>query len=400
MKSVKLPPQGLLLLVVVSAVALNLRPFITGVAPLAARIQTSIGMDLQGVALLTLAPMVVMGVVAFFAPWLQIAFGGRRLVIAALGTLAAGSLLRLTAESAAAMVLIAAFLGLGAAVIQSIFPGMIKSLFPRQVGAVMGLYSAMLMCGGALGAQLSPLIADATGAWRMGLAWLALPALAAAALAAAFLPGSQAQGATAHGVVGQLLRRPRTWLLMACFGLLNGGYSSVVAWLAPLYQTLGWSAPASGSLLALMAASQALGALLMPALSGRNLDRRPWLWLTLAMQATGFTGLALWPTAAPIALTIIVGSGLGGCFALLMVAALDHLPVPAQAGALSALMQGGGFLLAAIPPWIVAWMHDLSGGYTTGWLLHVAAVGVIAVLFQRLSPQGYARALPLAAPAN
>lgn len=46
----------------------------------------------------------------------------------------------------------------------------------------------------------------------------------------------------------------------------------------------------------------------------------------------------------------VLGAGLGGCFALSMIVALDHLPDPAEAGALSALMQSGGFLLAALPP--------------------------------------------------
>ncbi|PQL72253.1 MFS transporter, partial [Acinetobacter baumannii] len=41
--------------------------------------------------------------------------------------------------------------------------------------------------------------------------------------------------------------------------------------------------------------------------------------------------------------------GLGGCFALTLIVALDHFEEPSNAGALSALMQGGGFLLAAIP---------------------------------------------------
>ena len=49
-----------------------------------------------------------------------------------------------------------------------------------------------------------------------------------------------------------LLKRPRVWLLMAAFGLVNGGYSTVVAWLSPFYREHGWSAAASGSLLAIM----------------------------------------------------------------------------------------------------------------------------------------------------
>jgi CP family cyanate transporter-like MFS transporter len=180
---------------------------------------------------------------------------------------------------------------------------------------------------------------------------------------------------------------------MACFGLVNGGYSTVVAWLAPSYQDIGWTAAGSGSLLAVMAICQAAAALLLPVLAGNGTDRRPWLWLTLAMQAAGFLALVLRPEAAPLLWMALLGAGLGGCFALSMIVALDHLPDPAQAGALSALMQGGGFLIAALPPWIVAVLHDLTGSFTAGWLLHLGCVAVVTALYWRVSPKSYGAAL-------
>ncbi len=169
-----------------------------------------------------------------------------------------------------------------------------------------------------------------------------------------------------------------------------------MAWLSPFYRELGWPATASGSLLAGMAAAQAVAALLLPMLAGPGGDWRPWLWLTLAMQAVGFAALAWAPTAAPVAAVLLLGAGLGGCFALSMVVALDHLADPVQAGALSALMQGGGFLLAALPPWIVAALHERTGGFKAGWLLHLGCVAVVAWLYVRVSPRSYAAALPLA----
>jgi CP family cyanate transporter-like MFS transporter len=257
----------------------------------------------------------------------------------------------------------------------------------------MGLYSAALMGGGALGAQAAPLIAAAAGDWHAGLAWMAVPAALALWLAARCLPrdeGARQGGASATTLLG----RPRVWLLMACFGLVNGGYSTVVAWLAPFYREHGWSASASGSLLAVMAVSQALAALVLPALA-RGEDRRPWLWLTLAMQAAGFAALALRPEAAPVVWTMLLGAGLGGCFALSLIVALDHLPDPAEAGALSALMQGGGFLIAALPPWIVAALHDLTGGFLAGWLMHLACVAIVTVLYWRVTPASYVGAMKI-----
>jgi CP family cyanate transporter-like MFS transporter len=336
-----------LLLAAVALAGLNLRPFITGVGPLATNIGAQTGLDPQGIALLTLVPMFLMGVLAFAGPSLQARVGARRSIVAALVVLGLGSLLRLFVSTGWEMVGTAALLGFGAATVQAVFPGVIKERYPRHVGIVMGLYSAMLMGGGALGAQAAPLIAATAGGWRAGLAWMALPAVLAVGLVVRSLPKDTS-------------RRK------------------------------------SGSLLAIMAVCQAVAALLLPVLAGRKEDRRPWLWLTLVMQAVGFVALALKPEAAPLLWMVLLGAGLGGCFSLSMIVALEHLRDPAQAGALSALMQGGGFLIAAMPPWIVAVLHDLTGSYRAGWGLHLFCVAVVTVLYWRVSPGSYAVAMNLA----
>lgn len=180
---------------------------------------------------------------------------------------------------------------------------------------------------------------------------------------------------------------------MACFGLINGGYAAMVAWLAPFYQTHGWSPAQSGGLVALLSVAQASAALGLPVLAARHADRRPWLGFTLLCQIIGLAALAWWPDAAPLLNIVILGIGLGGCFALMMVVALDHLPHPTQAGALNALMQGGGFLIAALAPYVIARLHQFTGGFGAGWLAQMAAVLVVCVLVSRLAPQRYAQAM-------
>lgn len=381
-----------LLLAAIAAVALNLRPFITGIGPLARDIGVQTGLDLKGLSLLTLVPMLLMGVFAFAGPFLQARIGPRRAILAALALLVLGSFLRLFTATGWQIVGSAALLGLGVAMVQAVLPGIVKRQFPQHVGVVMGLYSAMLMVGGALGAQLAPLVAGAGGDWRIGLAWMALPAALALVLAGYSLPRDTATG-QAHMALAGYLRRPRVWLLMVCFGLMNGGFSTVVAWLAPFYREHGWSATASGGLFAIMSACQACSALLLPFLARRHKDRRPWLWLTLGFQAAGYAALAFCPGVAPVAWVVLLGVGLGGCFSLSLILALDHLPDPAQAGALSALMQGGGFLMAALPPWIVAALRDATGGFSAGWQLHLACVVIVAGLYWRMDPASYAAAM-------
>ena len=381
-----------MLLVLVVLIALNLRPFLTAPGPVLKEIVAETGMGYGSLALLTLLPMMLMGVGAFISPGIQAAIGTRRGILIALLVLASGSLLRLVAPGGVTLVITAALCGAGVAFIQAAFPGIIKAEFPKNIPVVTGLYSAMLMGGGALGARLTPLLVSHGYGWRPALAWLAAPAIVAFAAACLILKDSRGSRPD-KALTGKLLRRPRTWTLILAFGLINAGYSSVVAWLAAYYQTLGWSSGDSGNLVALLAVCQAVAALGLPILARRNIDRRAFLCLTLAMQATGFAGLALLPQAAPAVWAGLTGAGLGSSFALAIVTALDHLPRPEEAGVLVALMQGGGFLIASLGPFATAFLHDTSGGFAAGWLMHLACVIGVFFLYLRFDPGQYPRVM-------
>jgi CP family cyanate transporter-like MFS transporter len=375
-------------LAAVIVVALNLRPFIAGIGPLAENIRLTTELSHHGIAMLTLIPMGLMGCVAFAGPALLRTGELRTIILAALTAITFGTLMRFMVGSGAALLLTAAIIGLGAAVVQALFPALIKQRFPERFANIMGLYSAMLLAGGAVGAQLAPVIEQLSGTWQTGLGTFFIFGIIATALIWVVLPHSvgKHQGKSLAG----LFSRPRTWLLMVTFGLVNGGYSSIIAWLAPYYQEAGWSATASGSLLAVMALCQAVSAFVMPVLTkSNNKDRRPWLWLALALQFAGFAGFAFAPDAAPFLYVAVLGAGLGGCFSLLLVVALEHLPDPMEAGALSAVMQGGGFLLAALAPLIVSMLHEWSGSFSVGWKWHMVCILVGVILTRRLDPAQY-----------
>ncbi len=68
--------------------------------------------------------------------------------------------------------------------------------------------------------------------------------------------------------------------------------------------------------------------------------------------------------------------------------ALDHLPRPEQAGALAALMQGGGYLIAVFGPFAMALLHGWSESFGSGAVMHLACIAVTALLYA-----GFARPL-------
>lgn len=255
----------------------------------------------------------------------------------------------------------------------------------------------MIMGGGAAGAWITPKLVELGYDCRVALALMGVPTLFAMVAAMAVLTNTCCVQPDPT-LTGRLLRRPRTWALMVAFGLVNGGYASLVAWLAPFYQSMGWTATANGSLVAAMAIAQAFAALAVPFLARRSLDRRPWLFATLLMQGVGFAGLAFLPMAAPFVWAVVCGAGLAASFALAIVTALDHLPVADQVGTLAALMQGGGFLIAAFAPYEMALLIEGSGGFVDGWVMHLIFVAMTAALYLQFDPKRYAEVMNSAAP--
>lgn len=384
---------GVAFVAFVIVIGLNLRPFVTSVGPLAQQISEATGMSMTALSVMTFLPMFLMGVLGFAAPRLQRTLGARGVVMGGMLLLAMGLALRGVAREQALLLASALICGLGVAAVQAIFPGILKARFPHRVPAMTGLYSAALMGGGALGAYLAPRVATMAGSWQLSLAFFAPLALVGALLAAMMIRKSSPQKRAENGPIPSYWRAPRAFLLMACFGLVNSGYSLAVAWLAPFYQSIGHSAAAGGAIVAVMALAQMVTALCLPFLGRKSRDKRPWLWLTLALQLLGFGGLILAPELSPYLIATVLGSGLGGCFALTLVISLDHLADPWRAGALSAAMQGGGFIIAALVPLMISAFHGLVPDYSLIWALQSALVVIVALLALRLDPARYTQAL-------
>lgn len=125
--------------------------------------------------------------------------------------------------------------GLGIGVIQAVMPGIIKHHFLKSMALVAGLWSAALMGGGGLGAAITPWLMSAGHDWHSALAWWALPALVALLAWWPVSRGLSRLSAAGENRGPSLLRNRRAWLLGAYFGLINGGYTSLIAWLPPYY---------------------------------------------------------------------------------------------------------------------------------------------------------------------
>ena len=378
-------------MVVIAALAMTLRPLLTSTGPLLAEIRLSTGISLQSASLLVVFPMLCMGIYPLLLPWI-----GRRLsenawITSGLFAITAASLWRLWLDSSWALIISALVGGTGIAIVQTMAPGVVKRWYAQRVPLAMGIYSSALMTGGGIAATLSPLVAQHYGNWQSGLSiWLVLPVIAL--LLWWLRPKEVLETDTTNQQVNFFSNR-RAWLLASYFGLANAGYACMIAFLPTYARSLGWSAQSSGELIGIMTIFQVVGALGAPVLSSNRLDRRPWLLFAVSIQVLGFIGLMLLPASMFILWVAMIGGGLGACFSLTLTVTLDHLSSPKLAGALTAFVQGIGFIITAIIPYFAGFLREWSGSFQAVWLMLLITLVSMLIVTIRFAPESYAKVM-------
>ena len=163
------------LMLAVVLVALNLRPSMAAIGPLLSAIRTDIPLSFSLASLLTMLPVMAMGLAMFFGLAVSRRLGEHRTVVVSLLIIAVATMARLFVDSAVELILSAVLAGIGIALIQALMPVLIKSRFRDNVSLFMGLYVTSIMGGAAIAASFAPLVMARTGSWRIGLAiWAAL----------------------------------------------------------------------------------------------------------------------------------------------------------------------------------------------------------------------------------
>lgn len=374
-------------MVIIAALALTLRPTLTSTGPLLAEIRTSTGISLQVASLLVVLPMFCMGIFPLLLPWIGKRLSESAWITGGLLAIAASGFWRLELSSGSALIASTLLGGIGIAVVQAMAPGVVKRWYPRRVPLAMGIYSAALMTGGGLAAMISPLVAEHYGHWQAGLGvWLIIPIVT---LILWWLKVSEELDSTSDAIKINFFSKRRAWLLAGYFGLANAGYACMIAWLPSYARGLGWSAQDSGELIGIMTILQVVGALGAPVFSAKRLDRRPWMFFAVGIQVLGFIGLLLMPNALLILWVAMIGCGLGACFSLTLTVALDHLSQPRLAGALTAFVQGIGFIITAIVPYIAGVLREWTGSFQAVWLMLLITLLSMLVVTIRFNPARY-----------
>lgn len=365
-----------LLVLTLFLVSLNLRPALSGVAPLLESIRAATGLSAAGAGALTTLPILCFGLIAPFGAMLAQRYSSRSTILAALLLLAASLVLRVFGGLPG---LFAGTLAAGAAigVVMVLLPGIIKRDFAQHVGLMTGIYTMALSMGAALAAGLAvPLEQLGAGDWRVSLGLWAVPALLGAAAWAGTAPRDATAGAHARrpgmrALFGDML----AWQVAAFMGLQSMLAYCVFGWLPTLLIDRGMSPLAAGAVLSASIAAQLPATLAGPWIAGRGRDQRLAVLALIVLMMAGLFGCLYAPLGQVWWWAVLLGVGQGSSFTIATLLVVLRSPDTRTIGALSGMTQLVGYLLAACDPFITGLLYDWSGGWNMPAAFFALAAG-------------------------
>lgn len=368
-----------------------MRPAISAVGPLIDRMSADTGIPLALLGALSTIVLITWTVVSPFAHGIGRRLGLGGAVLAALGLLAVGLVVRSLPGSSVWLWVGTGLIGVALAIANVLMPAVIKRDFPLRVPLMMGVYSALLGGAGAVASGLAVPLAELSGGdvgagWRMSLLLTGGAVLPFALLAwwLASRRSARAPAPAGRAPHTGIWRDPVAWLVAGYMGVQSTSFYVLVTWLASVSISTGRSAAIAGVDVMVYQLFSLVGALAV-SLVMRGRGERLTPALLPALGAAGVIGLMIWPDAIGVwvvPLGLFSGASLGVSLTLMAQRARDHT----ASSALSGMSQSVGYAIAAIGPVLFGAVHAATGSWTvplTILLVAMAAQAAIGVFAAR-----------------
>ncbi len=355
--------------------AFNLRPAAVSVGPVLHEMRTGLGMSPTVAGVLTTLPVLAFAAVGALAPALARMVGVHRVTLIALGAVVVGLALRARTDSVAVLLATSLLALAGMATANVLLPSLVKLHFPNRVGLMTSLYTTSLAIGITSASVLTVPVSEQLGSWRWGLAIWAVTALVAALPWFALLRHDQTPEEAPHTVtLGAVARTRLGWAMAALFGLQSMQAYAIFGWFAQVYRDAGFTAGTAGLLLGVVTGVSIPLSFVLPSLCARLRDQTVLLTMLVACYPAGYLGLILAPRQGALAWAVLVGIGTSTFPVVLTLIGLRSR-TPAGTAALSGFTQSVGYLIAALGPFGVGVLYDLTGG----WTVPLAALAALTV---------------------
>jgi len=370
-------------LIALLLIAAALRPSVTSIPPQVDSIRQSLGLSLTSFGFLTSIPVICFGIAApigislYFRRHSTDTIIGALLIALILGTLLR-PLLGSTVLFAGTFLASVAVAGLNILV-----PVVFKRDFGPRITRLLPLYTVVLATFATLGAFLSiPISNYTTKDWRGGtIVWALLPTLAFLGWLPIMMKQKRLNGSaqlvTSKTDWKSLFSDRVSWHVTGLMMVQSTLFYSTVAWLPKTFIDWGFTATAAGAMLALATAVSIPFSLLVPFVFGQGIDQRKPMMLVTTASLIGLLGMAFGHSSATWVWVFMLGIGQSSLPTLLIIIVLRARTVD-EAGPLSAMAQGLGYLVASLGPIIVGVISRSSGGWRAAYL-YLALVCIVGL---------------------
>jgi CP family cyanate transporter-like MFS transporter len=202
----------------------DLRLTLLAVPPVLPLIHADLGLDEKGVAALSGAPILLLGLAAVPGSLLIALLGGRRALIVGLWVIGVSSAVRGLGPSAPVLFAMTVLMGAGISVCQPTFPVLVRHWFPDRIARATGVWGNGLLVGELLSASLTlPVVLPLVGSWEASFVVWSIPVFITALLVSFGTPHVPRDTAVARPPAMPDWHNSRMWRL----GILQSSASMI-----------------------------------------------------------------------------------------------------------------------------------------------------------------------------
>lgn len=361
----------ILVIIAIVALAFNLRTVAASLGAVLTFVRADLGFTSTQAGLLVTLPVLCFAVFGSTTVAFARVVGLHRTALISIVLIAAGSLIRPWTDSQEVFWAATVAALIGSAVGNVILPPLAKLHFAEQVTRVSALFLAATVAGATAGAALTLPLISQLGHWSSALTvWGAVAAATA-------IPWILLSGRDTRAVVDptsspipftRVLRSRLAWAMAVFFALQSMQAYVGMGWLPTILIDLGNSATMAGIVMGIAAVMGMPIALALPRLMA-GIGDTAILPLTFAvLTAAGWLGVLLAPTTAPYLWGLMLGIGTGAFPWTIALIPIRARTVDGTA-ALSGFVQTIGYLIAALGPWSVGVLHDVTGSWNAALVM-------------------------------
>jgi CP family cyanate transporter-like MFS transporter len=365
-------------------ISANLRAPLTSVGPLVSMIRENVHISNTLAGLITTVPLIAFALLSPFIPKLGRRYGVERIILISLIVLTIGIAVR-SLSGVVTLYVGTAVLGFAIAICNVLLPSLIKREFPQQMGTMTGVYSVSMNLCGAIASGISvPLAVGAGLNWQGALGvWGILSVISILVwLPQLKAPSKPAAIASSAGNNHQIniWRSPLAWQVTLFMGIQSTIFYVLVAWLPEILKDQGISSNQSGWFLSILIIASLPFAFIVPVIAGRMSNQRLLVIITTILLLVGTLGLLCSSIHLFSIWVIVLGIGAGFAFGLSMMFFGLRTQSAHQAAELSGMAQSIGYLLAAIGPALIGYLHDATHSWSTPLLTLVGASALLGMV--------------------